>query len=290
MKKRVVGWGEINHLAMGIRNRLRAVSSKPLVYGIPRGGCAVAALVGTPVDEPSVADAIVDDVRDSGKTLAAYERNYPGKPLFVLYDKTVGEAKGEWLVFPWEIEGEGEGAEDGVRRLLQAIGEDPDREGLADTPGRVVRAMREMTSGHTVDVAELLERRFTERADEMVVVRDIPFWSLCEHHLLPFHGHATVAYLPSDQVLGLSKIPRLVHAFARRLQVQERMTRQISEAMMEHLEPLGAACTVTASHTCAEARGVGVRSPMVTSSLLGAFRELAAVRAEFFRLSRNAGA
>lgn len=178
-------------------------------------------------------------------------------------------------------------AEDGVTDLLIAMGEDPAREGLKDTPARVVRAMLEMTAGLRMDPADVLGTTFDERSDQMVVVTGVEFVSLCEHHLLPFTGTAVVGYLPKDRVVGLSKLARLVDVYARRPQVQERMTRQITSALDEHLESAGSACVVTAIHACMGSRGV--RKPgarMVTSSLTGAFRDEAETRAEFLALAR----
>lgn len=173
---------------------------------------------------------------------------------------------------------------DAVRDLLVLIGEDHGREGLQDTPARVIRAWLELTAGYEQDPAKILATTFAERADEMVLVRDVPFASVCEHHMLPFHGTVTVGYLPRDRVVGLSKIPRLIECFARRLQVQERMTTQIADAMMEHLQPLGVGVLVTGYHSCMAMRGVQKHGEMVTSSLLGKFRDEA--RAEFLSLAK----
>lgn len=161
-------------------------------------------------------------------------------------------------------------AEESIREVLRAIGEDADRDGLSDTPGRVLRSLREMTQGYREDPAAILGRRFHADAKEMVVLRDIPFRSLCEHHLLPFEGRATVAYLPQGGVLGLSKLARLVHCFARRLQLQERMTNQVADALVEHGGALGAAVLVEAEHACMRLRGVREAATMVTTAYRGA--------------------
>lgn len=173
-----------------------------------------------------------------------------------------------------------------VRTLLAMIGEDPTRPGLLDTPDRVVRAFVEMTEGYHVDPADVLARRFADRCDEMVVVSDIDFTSLCEHHLLPFVGVAAIGYLPDDEVVGLSKLARLVDVFARRLQVQERMTDQIADALWDHVGPLGVGVVVQAKHSCMGCRGV--RKPgatMTTSAMRGAMRDNPETRAEFLRLA-----
>ena len=171
-----------------------------------------------------------------------------------------------------------------VRKLIQWIGEDPDREGLVDTPKRVVKAFEEFFSGYKTDPTEFLERTFeeTDGYDEMIVLRDIAFVSRCEHHILPVVGKAHVAYLPDKRVVGISKLARVVEAFARRLQIQERMTAQIANAIEAALQPRGIAVVIEAEHQCMTTRGVmkpGVS--MVTSRMLGAFRDDAKTRLEF---------
>jgi GTP cyclohydrolase IA len=168
-----------------------------------------------------------------------------------------------------------------VVTLLTALGEDPARDGLVDTPARVVRALGEMTAGYRVDVAQLLAVTFDEHHDELIVVRRVPFNSLCEHHLLPFTGVATVGYVPRAGIVGLSKLARLVDVYARRLQVQERMTDQIADALVTHLDPLAVGVVVEAVHSCMAMRGVERTAPMVTSCLRGLLRERPDLRAEF---------
>jgi GTP cyclohydrolase I len=174
--------------------------------------------------------------------------------------------------------------EEAVRAILSAIGEDPDRPGLAGTPARVERMYAELAAGYAQDEADLLNGAIFEvDYSEMVVVRDIPFHSLCEHHLLPFAGTAAVAYIPNGRVIGLSKIPRVVDLYARRLQIQERFTQQVADFLMEHLRPQGVGVVVEATHLCASMRGV--RKPgmvMTTSAVLGLFRSSEKTRAEFF--------
>ncbi len=183
------------------------------------------------------------------------------------------------------------GMQDLVRRLLAELGEDPDREGLARTPARVERAMRFLTSGYQADIdAVLNDALFTVDYSEMVIVRDIDFYSLCEHHLLPFFGKCHVAYIPSTKVLGLSKIPRLVDVFARRLQIQERMTNQIAETIREKLNPLGVAVVCEGTHLCMSMRGVEKQNSFaVTSAMLGAFRDNPSTRLEFLELVKLRG-
>jgi GTP cyclohydrolase I len=176
-----------------------------------------------------------------------------------------------------------QGAAQATHDLLRALGEDPERPGLLRTPYRVARMYTELLQGYSQDpVALVNDAIFEETYDAMIVVRDIEFFSLCEHHLLPFMGRAHVAYLPKGRVIGLSKIPRIVDMFARRLQVQERMTRQIAEFIDETLEPLGTAVVVEGLHLCATMRGVKKRDArMTTSSMMGAFRNSLATRQEF---------
>ena len=161
------------------------------------------------------------------------------------------------------------GPEAAVRSLLESIGEDPDRDGLRDTPGRFVRALREMTAGQREDPADILGRVFEEAYDGPVTVSDIPYWSLCEHHLLPFHGTVDITYLPDGRVVGLSKLSRLVQTFSRRLQMQERMTRQLADAVEEHLGALGVEVTVRGHHSCMAARGVRTPATMTTRAVRG---------------------
>ncbi len=171
-----------------------------------------------------------------------------------------------------------------VREILSEMGEDPDRPGLVGTPDRVHRMYAELTAGYHVDPDRLVNGAIYDEAySEMVVVKDIPFYSLCEHHLLPFFGTAAVAYIPRGRVIGLSKIPRIVETYARRLQVQERLTQQIASFLMDRLEPQGVGVVVEATHLCAVMRGI--RKPgtvMTTSAVLGLFRTRDRTRAEFF--------
>ena len=180
-------------------------------------------------------------------------------------------------------------AQAAVRELLLALGEDPDREGLADTPRRVAKMYRELFAGMHVDPAEHLGRTFAESYDEIVVLRNINFSSLCEHHLLPFIGKAHIAYLPSDRVVGLSKLARTVDAFAKRPQVQERLTGQIADALMTHLDARGALVVIESEHMCMKVRGVQkAASVMVTSAARGIYRSDATARADAMSLLRGA--
>src|SRR6266567_4521617 len=176
--------------------------------------------------------------------------------------------------------------QDLIRRLLAELGEDPGREGLRDTPKRVEKALKFLTSGYDANIEQVLNGAlFTVDYNEMVIVRDIDFYSLCEHHLLPFFGKCHVAYIPTTKVIGLSKIPRLVDVFARRLQVQERLTKQIADTIQEAVKPLGVAVVVEATHLCMSMRGVEKQNSFaVTSAMLGVFRDQARTRMEFLEL------
>jgi len=176
-----------------------------------------------------------------------------------------------------------------VRQIIGALGEDPARDGLTKTPSRVARAFEELTSGYTQNPSVILASQFdNEDYDEMIIVKDVGFTSLCEHHLLPFTGFATIAYIPAhDKIVGISKLARLVECFARRLQVQERITTQIAHAINENLMPQGVGVIVRATHSCMAIRGVQKAAETVTSCMLGAFRVDAGARAELMALAKN---
>lgn len=274
-------------------------SSHPIiyVYPVPRGGVPVGYLLQAHpniavTDDTSKANLIVDDIIDSGRTQEHFRLLYPGKPFLALTDfLSEKHVKGQWIVFPWEEsfnKGGDTSAEDSVVRLLQYIGEDPTRDGLLDTPKRVLKAWKEMTVGYQQDPKQLLSRDFeSKNYDEIIACPWIEFFSTCEHHLLPFVGSAHVAYLPSkkSRVVGLSKLARLVDCYARRLQIQEQMTIQIADALETHLKARGVAVVLQAKHMCMACRGVQKnKSTMVTSAMRGVFRTNPAARTEFFSL------
>jgi GTP cyclohydrolase I len=180
---------------------------------------------------------------------------------------------------------------DTIRQLLAELGEDPSREGLLDTPERVEKSLRYLTSGYAADVDTVLNNAlFTVDYNEMVIVKDIDFYSLCEHHLLPFFGRCHVAYIPQGRVIGLSKIPRLVETFSRRLQIQERLTSQIADTILDKVNPLGVAVVLEATHLCMSMRGVQKQNSVaVTSAMLGVFRDDARTRMEFLELIKKPG-
>jgi GTP cyclohydrolase I len=179
--------------------------------------------------------------------------------------------------------------EEQIRHILKAIGEDPDREGLLKTPQRVAQALSFLTRGYDMDPAKVInDALYTEDYEEMIVQKDIDFYSLCEHHMLPFFGKAHVAYIPHHKIIGISKLARLVDIYARRLQVQERMTNQIATIIMDKLDPLGVAVVIEAEHLCMRLRGVEKQNAyVITSCLLGAFRTRQDTRNEFMTLIRQ---
>lgn len=181
--------------------------------------------------------------------------------------------------------------EESVRRMLVELGEDPDREGLVKTPARVASAMRFLTKGYEENPKEVINGAlFTEDYQEMIVLKELDFFSLCEHHMLPFFGKAHVAYIPKHRIVGISKLARLVEVFARRLQVQERMTTQIANILMDELDPLGVGVVIQAEHLCMRMRGVEKQnSVVVTSTMLGVFRSHHETRQEFMSIVHNRG-
>jgi GTP cyclohydrolase I len=276
--------------------------SKPFllrVFGIPRGGVPVAyllvgALNACPdveaivVDDPAEADLLVDDLIDSGATQARWAEKYPNKPFWALFDKRNMKDK-PWLVFPWEASEE-KSAEDIPVRLLQYIGEDPKRGGLVETPHRMLKAWQFYTQGYHIDPVSVLKtfEDGAENCDEMVLVKNIPIYSHCEHHLAPFFGTVSIAYIPNGKVVGLSKLARLAEIFARRLQVQERLTNQIADALMEHLKAKGCGVIIECRHMCMEARGICKQgSTTVTSALRGVMKTDPSARAEFLSLTNK---
>ena len=295
--QRVVTWGELEAAAEALAAGVSACPRLTALYGIPSGGAVVALLlqralaqrfnkatvmVSAP-DHPDV--LLVDDICDSGMTRARYPAEHrfavlharPASQHVPTYLVAVTE---DWLVYPYEKQ-EVPG-EEIITRMLQFLGEDTTREGLRETPRRVARAWRELFGGYRADVTLTT---FEDACDEIVVVRDIAFASFCEHHMLPFYGHAHVGYLPAGRVAGLSKLVRVVEKYARRLQVQERMTQQIAGELQDVLRPAGVGVVVEATHLCMVMRGVRQPSSVtVTSAMVGRFRESAPARAEFLAL------
>lgn len=283
-------------LASQLQVEIKPKGSEYRVFGVPTKGIFAGLALSRHLnlvmtDEPEEADFIIDDILDSGDTLRKWTRRYPTKPFLVLVDKTKLPNKNEWVEFPWETPNQlNETVQGNIIRILQFIGENPQREGLRETPDRVAKAWKHWGSGYNVDIKSLLKvfEDGAEGCDEMVLVRNIPFYSHCEHHMAPFFGTATVAYLPNKKIVGLSKLSRLVSAFALRLQVQERLTGQIADAIIEHLDAKGAGVFISARHLCMESRGVERQgSNTETTALRGLFFTDPMVRTEFLsRLQR----
>jgi len=260
------------------------------IYGVPRGGCCLATYLSQKLKIPLVSDIknrndilVVDDIIDSGKTRKRFE----GKDFAVIHCKAdpnrLNSIRGRtyfvhkidssvWVDYFWE-QGTISTAEEIITRQIELIGDNPNRKGLIDTPRRVAKAWKEMFSGYSINPSTLFTSFDAERYDQIVVVKDIDFFSTCEHHLLPFLGRAHVAYIPNKQIIGASKIPRLVEAFSRRLQIQERLGDQIVESLMRNLKPKGAACILEAHHLCMMLRGIKKKPVMITSSMKGIFLE-----------------
>ena len=264
-------------------------------YPIPRGGIPAAyALAAHPhlkiriVDDPEEADFFMDDIIDSGATATRYEKQY-GKPVHALINKQHSFLyKDVWVIFPWE-QTEINSADDIPMRLLQFIGEDVARGGLKETPQRFLKAWKFWTSGYGQDPESIMKvfEDGGERYDEMVIVKDIPFYSHCEHHLAPIFGTASIAYIPNGRIVGLSKLSRLLDIYARRLQVQERITNQVADAIEKYLEPLGVGVIIKARHLCMESRGISKQGHYtITSSLRGVLREKPEARSEFMSLTK----
>lgn len=263
------------------------------VFGVPRGGVSAALALGNHmslrlVDSIEESDIIVDDLVDSGATADRYIKAYPEKPFYALIDKRSAPWKGQWIVWPWEATVESS-IEDNIIRLLQYIGEDPNRGGLLETPSRVAKAWQHWCGGYNIDPMDFLKtfEDGAEKYDQMITRKEIPFYSHCEHHMAPIIGRCTVAYVPNGKIIGLSKMDRIVDVFARRLQVQERLTSQIADTLYEGLQAKGVGVRIDARHLCIESRGVKHQhSDTVTTALRGVMHTEDATRAEFLRLVR----
>ena len=250
------------------------------VWGIPRGGAICAGLArqfGVDiVESPESATIALDDIIDSGATSRAVRADY-GLTTVALVDKGREETD-DWIHFPWEEPPEQDIGES-VRRVIEYLGDDPKRNGLAGTPGRVVRSWATLFEGYDEDAASLLTW-FMDDTDEMIICKGIQFYSTCEHHMLPFFGTVAIGYIPDGKVLGISKLARVVNTYARRLQIQERLTRQIGELINPFVDGVGV--HVEAQHLCMMARGVQQQdSTMVTNYLTGPFRDQPETRTEF---------
>ena len=298
MKELILTWDDIHKLLLELFPG--SCKQYTTIYGVPSGGMVLAGYIAAnPSDFKGIcithnvneADFILDDLVDSGATKAYYASRFPEKPFVALFEKGVDFIEaGTWVQFPWETEHPGgpDSVQQNIVRQLQYIGEDPKREGLVKTPDRVVRSWGTLFSGYQQNPADLLTVFESDGYDQIVLLRDIELYSMCEHHILPFYGKAHVAYIPGGKVIGISKLARLVDIFARRLQIQERLGEQVTSTLMEHLKPRGAACIIEATHMCMRMRGVSKQnSVMTTSSMKGVFLENAAARTELMALIRG---
>jgi GTP cyclohydrolase I len=286
-------YSEVEVLINGLIRKIKISGLKPQsIYGIPKGGVMPATVLSERlklplVDTPNINSLIVDDILDSGRTMAKYE--FPMKCVLLNKNKKIKILSAlqvkptEWIQFPWEVNESG--IEENIVRILEYIGEDPKREGLLETPKRVVKAYNELFAGYKQDPAIILGKVFTNSYNQMVISKDIEFTSFCEHHILPFQGTVSIAYLPKGKIVGLSKLARLVEIYARRLQVQEQMTDDIANAINKCVKPDGVAVTIKAKHSCQSIRGVRKQLPeMITTRLIGAFLEHPQTRAEYYSL------
>jgi len=267
--ERFISWQEIQAAVSGWDKNLK-------YYGVPRGGQYIAALVN-PVDTPEEADVICDDLIDSRATLLKWQAAFPDKPFLAAFDKT--KMAGQWLRFPWEHKGEVE-LEENILRVIEYF-DDPTREGLKDTPKRYVKFLKEFFAVPNFEFTAF----DSEGMDEMILQTNIPFYSLCEHHIAPFFGVAHVAYIPNGKIVGLSKLARTVDFYSRRLQNQERITQQIADRIQKELSPVGVAVVLTAQHLCMAMRGVKKHDTWTTTSKMnGVFRTDLNCRQEFLNL------
>jgi len=296
MKKVYLSWDNVEELAGDLVIRL--IKDFPdrrmlMVHPIPRGGIPCALALKTEaikhgvhvvlIEEPREdIDIYIDDIIDTGVTKRKFQ-NILKRPFHALFPPV---AKNDnWIVFPWEAMVKEDGPQDNIVRIIEYIGDDPTREGLVDTPDRVVRSFKELYGGYDVKASEIFKTFDEDSCDEMVVLKDIEFYSTCEHHMLPFFGKAHIAYIPNGRVVGISKLARLLESKARRLQIQERICQEITGDIDNIINPHGSACVLEAQHFCMTSRGVQKQnSIMVTSSLTGVFRTKKEVRAEFLGL------
>ena len=284
-------WENVQEKVFELRKPILNDPELKFVYGVPRGGIPIAIMISNFIKHltlitslaklPKNQVIIVDDIIDSGAT----KQRYQGYKFIAAYQ---GE-KNIWLEFPWETMTNESPASDAVTRIIELIGEDPKREGLIETPKRVIKSYKYLFSGYNLNPQDVITTFDSDGYDQIILLKDIELYSMCEHHMLPFIGKAHIAYIPDKKVIGISKLARLMEIYSRRLQIQERLTNQIAESLMLLLRPIGAACIIEAQHLCMRMRGVEKQnSTMLTSSLKGVFIEDSskwiAAREELMRL------
>lgn len=270
------------------------------VYGIPRGGQYPAAMLAQDMGKKLIFDSaeiddktlVVDDLCDSGATIEKFRNEHAMAKFAVVYLKMGGKEypwlkhgmsiEGDWLVFPDEHDG---GIEENAKRILQYIGEDVTREGLIETPKRMRRAWDEIFSGYNTDPRDLVKTFVQGTCKEMVILKNAEFYSTCEHHFFPFFGHCSIGYIPDKKVIGVSKLARLLDCYSKRMQIQERMTTQIADFLMDELGARGVYVIAEGVHFCMTSRGVKKQdASMITSAIRGVFESNAQARAEFLAL------
>ena len=282
MIKKYITWEEFFEILIPIQDK---ITPDDIVFGVPKGGMIVSNFLECKkTHDPSEATVIVDDIVDSGRTKKLHEENFPKARFIPVIDKQNSKKYDGYIVFPWEVAEED--AETTVTKMIEHLGDNPNREGLLDTPKRVVKSWKTLYGGYVQTPEEVLQTAFTVDCDEMIISKDIEFYSTCEHHMLPFFGKAHIAYIPRSKVVGLSKLSRLLEVYARRLQIQERLTNQIADGLMNVVNPLGAGVIIEAKHFCMVCRGVQKKnSTMITSAIRGLFKS-AEVKNEFHRLCK----
>ena len=301
MIKKELTWDDIDARASMVAFTIWSVHSKKDIcislYGVPRGGVYAAQAVALHlayanhasrlVENASEADFIIDDIMDSGRTRQGFI-DVDDRDFFALvdYQGKDKDLKGTWISFPWERMNTETGIEDHITRLIAFMGDDPEREGLIETPDRVIRSYEKLFGGYNTIIDKNLIKVFkNDGYDEMILMKDIPFFSTCEHHIIPFFGKAHIAYIPGNHIIGISKLVRIMEGFTRRLTIQERICQQITETLQSLLKPAGVACVLEAQHLCMMARGVEKYSSiLVTSSLTGVFKEKIETRNEFMSM------
>jgi len=300
-----LSWNDVQKhaysVATDIKSKLKGMAYDPHIglklYGIPRGGIYAAQAVLTELQKLNVpcilmekdqpVHVYIDDIIDTGATANRFQRGNE-TPFYALINKQGKDIRiNKWVSFPWERMSNDDGPVENVRRLLEYIGEDPKRDGLKETPKRVIKSYEKLFGGYNQKPEDMI-KVFEEKCDEMVIVKNCEMFSMCEHHMLPFYGKAHIAYIPDGKVIGVSKLVRILEIYTRRLQIQERICLQVTEAIDDILKPHGAACVLEAQHLCMTARGVEKQnSIMVTSSLTGVFRKRSEVRSEFMSMIKG---
>ena len=272
MKKIYISW-------KAIYAKIKKLDKNKKYYGIPRGGQIIAGLTGNAVDTVKECDVIIDDIYDSGRTAQKWAKQYK-KEIVFLYDKR--KEKLPWIVFPWE-DTFNNSFENNIARMLQMIGQDPNREGLRDTPKRVAKAWFELVKQDDFNLTTFSSKGY----DEMIISRNIKYYTFCEHHFLPFFGIAHIGYIPDKKIVGLSKLARTVEYYSKTLNTQEYLTNNIANKINDALKPKGIGVVVEGRHLCQEMRGVKKEGNMITSCLKGMFRDDLNVKKEFLALTKG---